>query len=101
MLQELDTPFRLLGLTVNPLIYNITRVVILSAISAVVSDLLGFNIRVSHDEASELVLWPPNGRLTPTCREIIVFLVCYMLFMCQINVASRSSEMQNQSETGF
>lgn len=45
--QELDTPFRLLGLTVNPLIYNITRVVILSAVSAVVSDLLGFNIRVS------------------------------------------------------
>lgn len=45
--QELDTPFRLLGLTVNPLIYNITRVVILSAISAVISDLLGFNIRVS------------------------------------------------------
>uniref|UniRef100_A0AAR2J8D2 PHTF1/2 N-terminal domain-containing protein n=1 Tax=Pygocentrus nattereri TaxID=42514 RepID=A0AAR2J8D2_PYGNA len=47
LLKELDTPFRLLGLTVNPLIYNITRVVILSAVSAVVSDLLGFNIRVS------------------------------------------------------
>uniref|UniRef100_A0AAY5EIB7 PHTF1/2 N-terminal domain-containing protein n=1 Tax=Electrophorus electricus TaxID=8005 RepID=A0AAY5EIB7_ELEEL len=46
LLKELDTPFRLLGLTVNPLIYNITRVVILSAISAVVSDLLGFNIRL-------------------------------------------------------
>ncbi|XP_060766879.1 putative homeodomain transcription factor 1 isoform X2 [Neoarius graeffei] len=46
LLKELDTPFRLLGLTVNPLIYNITRVVILSAISAVISDLLGFNIRL-------------------------------------------------------
>lgn len=46
LLKELDAPFRLLGLTVNPLIYNITRVVILSAISAVVSDLLGFNIRL-------------------------------------------------------
>lgn len=46
-LQELDTPFRLYGLTMNPLIYNITRVVILSAVSGVVSDLLGFNIRVS------------------------------------------------------
>uniref|UniRef100_A0A667WRM9 Putative homeodomain transcription factor 1 n=1 Tax=Myripristis murdjan TaxID=586833 RepID=A0A667WRM9_9TELE len=45
LMKELDTPFRLLGLTVNPLIYNITRVVILSALSAVVSDLLGFNIR--------------------------------------------------------
>ncbi|XP_026163608.1 putative homeodomain transcription factor 1 [Mastacembelus armatus] len=46
LMKELDTPFRLLGLTVNPLIYNITRVVILSAVSAVVSDLLGFNIRL-------------------------------------------------------
>ncbi|TRZ01391.1 hypothetical protein DNTS_003743 [Danionella cerebrum] len=46
LLKELDTPFRLLGLTVNPLIYNITRVLILSAISAAVSDLLGFNIRL-------------------------------------------------------
>ncbi|XP_051967137.1 protein PHTF1-like [Xyrauchen texanus] len=46
LMKELDTPFRLLGLTVNPLIYNITRVVILSAISAAVSDLLGFNIRL-------------------------------------------------------
>ncbi|XP_075766396.1 protein PHTF1 isoform X2 [Pelodiscus sinensis] len=47
LLKELDTPFRLYGLTMNPLIYNITRVVILSAISGVISDLLGFNIRVS------------------------------------------------------
>ncbi|KAG9352805.1 hypothetical protein JZ751_017381 [Albula glossodonta] len=46
LMKELDTPFRLLGLTVNPLIFNITRVVILSAVSAVVSDLLGFNIRL-------------------------------------------------------
>ncbi|XP_078105237.1 putative homeodomain transcription factor 1 isoform X2 [Sander vitreus] len=46
LMKELDIPFRLLGLTVNPLIYNLTRVVILSAVSAVVSDLLGFNIRL-------------------------------------------------------
>ncbi|XP_045931355.1 putative homeodomain transcription factor 1 [Micropterus dolomieu] len=46
LIKELDIPFRLLGLTVNPLIYNITRVVILSAVSAVVSDLFGFNIRL-------------------------------------------------------
>ncbi|NXY46135.1 PHTF1 factor, partial [Ceuthmochares aereus] len=46
LLKELDTPFRLYGLTMNPLIYNITRVVILSAVSGVISDLLGFNIRV-------------------------------------------------------
>uniref|UniRef100_A0A8C8VMX0 Putative homeodomain transcription factor 1 n=1 Tax=Pelusios castaneus TaxID=367368 RepID=A0A8C8VMX0_9SAUR len=46
LLKELDTPFRLYGLTMNPLIYNITRLVILSAISGVISDLLGFNIRL-------------------------------------------------------
>ncbi|KAM4582467.1 putative homeodomain transcription factor 1 isoform 2-T2 [Fundulus diaphanus] len=46
LMKELDTPFRLLGLTMNPLIYNFTKVVILSAVSAVVSDLLGFNIRL-------------------------------------------------------
>ncbi|MGH0139079.1 UNVERIFIED_CONTAM: hypothetical protein FKN15_022477 [Acipenser sinensis] len=45
LMKELDTPFRLYGLTVNPLIYNITRVVILSAVSGVISELLGFNIR--------------------------------------------------------
>lgn len=45
-LQELDTPFRLYGLTMNPLLYNITQVVILSAVSGVISDLLGFNLKV-------------------------------------------------------
>lgn len=47
LLQELDTPFRLYGLTMNPLLYNITQVVILSAVSGVISDLLGFNLKVS------------------------------------------------------
>uniref|UniRef100_UPI00398F801E protein PHTF1-like isoform X2 n=1 Tax=Pristiophorus japonicus TaxID=55135 RepID=UPI00398F801E len=46
LLKELDSPFRLYGLTMNPLLYNITRVVILSAVSGVVSDLLGFNLRL-------------------------------------------------------
>ncbi|XP_075191712.1 protein PHTF1 isoform X2 [Anomaloglossus baeobatrachus] len=46
LIKEIDTPFRLYGLTMNPLLYNISRVVILSALSGVVSDLLGFNIRL-------------------------------------------------------
>uniref|UniRef100_A0A3Q2PU14 Putative homeodomain transcription factor 2 n=1 Tax=Fundulus heteroclitus TaxID=8078 RepID=A0A3Q2PU14_FUNHE len=46
LLKELDTPFRLYGLTMNPLLYNITQVVILSAVSGVISDLLGFNLKV-------------------------------------------------------
>eukprot|EP00069_Balaena_mysticetus_P004362 bmy_17290T0 len=53
LLKELDTPFRLYGLTMNPLIYNITRVVILSAVSGVISDLLGFNIRGDNVIASQ------------------------------------------------
>ncbi|CAI9552696.1 unnamed protein product [Staurois parvus] len=48
LIKEIDTPFRLYGLAMNPLIYNITRVVILSVVSGVISDLLGFNIRVSN-----------------------------------------------------
>ncbi|OXB61679.1 hypothetical protein ASZ78_016155 [Callipepla squamata] len=44
--QELDSPFRLYGLTMNPLLYNITQVVILSAVSGVISDLLGFNLKL-------------------------------------------------------
>uniref|UniRef100_A0AAX7VEQ1 PHTF1/2 N-terminal domain-containing protein n=1 Tax=Astatotilapia calliptera TaxID=8154 RepID=A0AAX7VEQ1_ASTCA len=47
LLKELDTPFRLYGLTMNPLLYNITQVVILSAVSGVISDLLGFNLKMS------------------------------------------------------
>uniref|UniRef100_A0AAR2JLY4 PHTF1/2 N-terminal domain-containing protein n=1 Tax=Pygocentrus nattereri TaxID=42514 RepID=A0AAR2JLY4_PYGNA len=47
LLKELDSPFRLYGLTMNPLLYNITQVVILSAVSGVISDLLGFNVKVS------------------------------------------------------
>ncbi|XP_041110861.1 protein PHTF2-like isoform X5 [Polyodon spathula] len=46
LLKELDTPFRLYGLTMNPLLYNITQVVILSAVSGVISDLLGVNLKV-------------------------------------------------------
>uniref|UniRef100_A0A672MLH0 PHTF1/2 N-terminal domain-containing protein n=1 Tax=Sinocyclocheilus grahami TaxID=75366 RepID=A0A672MLH0_SINGR len=45
LLKELDAPFRLYGLTMNPLLYNITQVVILSAVSGVISDLLGFNLK--------------------------------------------------------
>ncbi|XP_031438330.1 protein PHTF2 isoform X2 [Clupea harengus] len=46
LLKELDTPFRLYGLTMNPLLYSITQVVILSAVSGVISDLLGFNLKL-------------------------------------------------------
>lgn len=40
----------------NPLLYNITQVVILSAVSGVISDLLGFNLKVTHGGGVVLVL---------------------------------------------
>ncbi|TRY82720.1 hypothetical protein DNTS_018778 [Danionella cerebrum] len=46
LLKELDAPFRLHALSMNPLLYNITQVVILSAVSGVISDLLGFNLKL-------------------------------------------------------
>ena len=36
------------GLSMNPLLYNITRVVVLSLFSGVMSDLLGFRLKVSN-----------------------------------------------------
>ena len=36
------------GLSMNPLLYNITRVVVLSLFSGVMSDLLGFRLKVSE-----------------------------------------------------
>uniref|UniRef100_A0A8C8B1S1 Putative homeodomain transcription factor 1 n=1 Tax=Otus sunia TaxID=257818 RepID=A0A8C8B1S1_9STRI len=68
LLKELDTPFRLYGLTMNPLIYNITRVVILSAVSGVISDLLGFNIRVSVTAPPQPPAATWSGALQPRCH---------------------------------
>uniref|UniRef100_A0A7M4EA23 PHTF1/2 N-terminal domain-containing protein n=1 Tax=Crocodylus porosus TaxID=8502 RepID=A0A7M4EA23_CROPO len=42
LLNELNIPFRLCGLTTNPLIYNTACIVILCAVSDIISD-LGFN----------------------------------------------------------
>uniref|UniRef100_A0A3B3QAT6 Putative homeodomain transcription factor 2 n=1 Tax=Paramormyrops kingsleyae TaxID=1676925 RepID=A0A3B3QAT6_9TELE len=61
LLKELDAPFRLYGLTMNPLLYNITQVVILSAVSGVISDLLGFNLKVGlsalYPKAATIDVW--------------------------------------------
>lgn len=40
----------------NPLLYNITQVVILSAVSGVISDLLGFNLKVKMLRSSQTEL---------------------------------------------
>ena len=46
MMQELESPFKVSGLSANPLLYNITKVVVLSAFSAVLTELLGFKLKL-------------------------------------------------------
>ena len=46
LLKELRSPNKISGLTMNPLLYNISRVVVLSAISAAMTDVLGFKLKI-------------------------------------------------------
>ncbi|RLN56437.1 hypothetical protein BBJ29_007969 [Phytophthora kernoviae] len=43
---ELNSPNKVSGLTMNPLLYNITRVVVLSAFSSTASDFFGFKLKL-------------------------------------------------------
>ena len=44
--QELESPFKVSGLSANPFLYNTTKVIILSAFSAVLTELLGFKLKL-------------------------------------------------------
>ncbi|CAF0879460.1 unnamed protein product [Brachionus calyciflorus] len=46
LLKEVENPFKISGLGVNPWVYNVTKVVILSAASAVLSELFGFKLKL-------------------------------------------------------
>ncbi|XP_033127674.1 putative homeodomain transcription factor 1 [Anneissia japonica] len=46
LLKELESPFKISGLSMNPIFYNIIRVVVLSAFSAVLSEVLGFKLKL-------------------------------------------------------
>ena len=46
LLKELHSPNKVSGLTMNPLLYNITRVIVLSAFSAAISEILGFKLKI-------------------------------------------------------
>lgn len=46
LLKELESPFKISGLSANPYLYNITKLVILSAFSAVMKELLGFKLKL-------------------------------------------------------
>jgi hypothetical protein len=46
LLKEIENPFKISGLGVDPWVYNVTKVVILSAASAVLSELFGFKLKL-------------------------------------------------------
>ncbi|XP_045483772.1 protein phtf isoform X3 [Harmonia axyridis] len=46
LLKELESPFKIIGFSANPIIANIMKVVILSAFSGVLSDMLGFKLKL-------------------------------------------------------
>lgn len=46
LLKEIENPFKISGLGVDPWVYNVAKVVILSAFSAVMSELLGFKLKL-------------------------------------------------------
>ena len=46
LLKEIENPFKISGLGGDPWVYNVTKVVILSAASAVLSELFGFKLKL-------------------------------------------------------
>ncbi|RHZ00995.1 hypothetical protein DYB35_012378 [Aphanomyces astaci] len=46
LLKELNSPNKISGLTMNPLLYNVTRVVVLSAFSSALSEVFGFKLKL-------------------------------------------------------
>ncbi|GFR07817.1 putative homeodomain transcription factor [Trichonephila clavata] len=46
LLKELESPFKISGLCANSYLYNVTKVIVLSAFSAVLTDVLGFKLKL-------------------------------------------------------
>ncbi|XP_065575045.1 protein phtf-like isoform X3 [Artemia franciscana] len=46
LLKELESPFKISGVSANPILYNLTKLVVLSAISGVLSEILGFKLKL-------------------------------------------------------
>lgn len=46
LLKELDSPFKISGLSANSYLYNTVKVVVLSALSGVLSEMLGFKLKL-------------------------------------------------------
>lgn len=46
LIKEIESPYKMSTAMINPVIFNVTRVAMLSAFSAVVSELLGFKLKL-------------------------------------------------------
>lgn len=46
LLKELESPFKISGLSANPYLFTTVKVVILSALSGVLSEMLGFKLKL-------------------------------------------------------
>jgi len=46
LIKEIESPFKVYGLVMNPWLYNVTRMVILSAFSGVVYEIFGFKVKL-------------------------------------------------------
>lgn len=46
LLKELDSPFKISGLSANSYLYNAVKVIVLSALSGVLSEMLGFKLKL-------------------------------------------------------
>lgn len=46
LLKELESPFKISGVSANPVLYNIVKVVVLSAFSAVLTEICGFKLKL-------------------------------------------------------
>ncbi|KAK3910556.1 Putative homeodomain transcription factor [Frankliniella fusca] len=66
LLKELESPFKISGLSANPYLYNITNVVILSALSGVLSEILGFKLKL-HKIKIKRKGEQPNEKSTLLC----------------------------------
>eukprot|EP00795_Rhopilema_esculentum_P008748 gene8748-14771_t len=60
LLKELESPFKISGFIMSPLLSNIIRVVVLSLFSGVMSDILGFRLKVGEIAPWSSFVWGPD-----------------------------------------
>lgn len=46
LIREIESPYKMSSAVINPVVFNATRLVMLSAFSAIVSELLGFKLKL-------------------------------------------------------